>query len=244
MSKLSNCALLPTIVAVLLAGCGGGGGSPGLPGPSPAPQPAPVPPPTLNSVDVAAAWHNFLTTPMSWTMPGKEATGRAFEITVETRPGPGTIFSMTGVSSQTLAETLRLSLTGANTVSSNDTLFFNNDTIVGFAVDNGGCEVPRAIAVLPHASPVGASGAFFTVDGFAGCTLQGQKLGSTIRSWSIQVDSNILMFCMGAQEESAAGFPIGSNLHCIEASANGTLGARAKFSMSMPDGSTLNGRNF
>lgn len=242
MTTLSKCALPIAALAALLAACGGGGGG-GTPPPVIAPEP--VPEPVTATIDVAAAWRNYVTAPHTWAMRGKGTDARAYELTIEMKPGASDKFPMTGSTGQTTAQSLRFTVDGANTVSSDGTLYFTNATMIGVATTDGACAGARgAMSPLPGATAPGASGPMFVLDGYAGCSVLGQKLGTTAYKWSVQTDGALTMFCITLEQENGEGTPIGNEVDCIEASADGTLGNRAKFTMTRPDGNAITGRNY
>jgi hypothetical protein len=236
MSTFARCAL-PIVTLAMLAACGGGGGA--------SPPPVVSPTPTVASTNVAAAWRNYVTAPHSWTMRGQGTDKRAYDMTVDMKPGPSAKFPMTGSTGQTIAQTLRFAIDGANTVSSDGTLFFTNETMIGVATTDGACAGARgAMAVLPSAGSVGESGAMFVLEGYAGCTISGQKLGTTTFKWSVEKDAELTMFCITSQQQDASGANIGTEVDCMEASADGTLGSKAKFTITRPDGNSITGRNY
>lgn len=241
MTKLARWALPGVALALLLGSCGGGGGgSSGIQSPPvipPAPQPA--------SVNVAAAWHDYISMPHSWSMPGKGADAHAFELSVAMQPGATASFPLTGASGRTSAQSLRFSTDGVTTASSDGTLYLNGDALLGVSTSNGACSAPRAtMAALPTSSQVGTTGAMFVLDGYDGCTNSGQHLGATTFSWSIESDAALTMFCLVSRSEDGSGAYIGTEVDCIETLATGTLGARAKFTITRPDGNSISGKNY
>jgi len=239
MNYLLKHALPIVTLSALLAACGGGGGSAE---PPPVIAPGPI---VTGGVDVGAAWRDYLNAAHTWTMRGQTSDARPFELSVIMKPGANRSFALTGASAQTTDQSIRFTIAGANTVSSDGTLFFNGATIVGVSTTNGACfGLRNTMAALPGASAVGSSGAMFMLDGNAGCSAGGQKLGTTTYSWSVEKDGALTMFCLATRQENASTAFIGSDAYCFEASPGGTLGARAKFTITRPDGSTTTGRNF
>ena len=237
-------ALTVTVtLAALLAACGGGGGASGG-GSAPPPVIAPGPVVT-GGVDINAAWRDYLGAPHTWAMSGKTPDARAFDLSVIMKPGANRSFALTGASGQTIDQSIRFTIAGANPVSSDGTLYFNGASMVGVSTTNGACFGLRGtMPALPGASAVGTSGAMFVLDGNAGCTPNGQKLGTSTYNWSVENDGALTMFCLTTRQENASATPIGSDAYCFEASPAGTLGAKAKFTITRPDGSTITGRNF
>jgi hypothetical protein len=240
MNTLSRVALPLVTLAALLSACGGGGGG-GAEAP-PVIAPGPV---VTGGVDIAAAWRDYLSVAHTWTMSGKTSDARAFDLSVVMKPGANRSFALTGASGQTIDQSIRFTIAGANTVSSDGTLFFNGAAILGVSTTNGACFGLRGtMPALPGASAVGSSGAMFVLDGTAGCSTGGQKLGTTTYSWSVENDGALTMLCLTTRQENASAAFIGSDAYCFEASPAGTLGAKAKFTITRPDGSTTTGRNF
>lgn len=244
MSSLTRIALPAAVLAALTA-CGGGGGSAIPDATSAAPPPVVAPPPAVSGVNVAAAWKDYTSTPHSWTMQGKGADARAYELTVALKPGTAGAFALTGASGQTTEQTLRFAIAGANTVSTVGTLYFTADNMLGVAGTDGACAGARAaMAALPASSAVGTSGDMFVLDGYAGCKTTGQNLGSTTFGWSVEKDGDVVMFCMTSKQQDATGAATTTETDCMEASPAGALGNRAKFTITKPDGSSISGRNF
>lgn len=243
MTNLAKVALPTVALAALLTACGGGGGGGVTGGAEPPPVIAPLP--TVASINVAGAWKDYSTAAHSWTMPGKGSDARAFELTVVMKPGALAAFPLTGASGQTSDQSLRFSIDGANTVTSDGTLYVTADNLLGVATNDGACAGTRAaMPSLPTSSPVGTSGPMFILDGYAGCKTTGQALGSTAFTWSVEKDGDLVMFCITSKQQDASANPTTTEVDCMEASVNGTLGGRAKFTITKPDGASITGRNF
>lgn len=242
MTHLARWTLPIAACAALLAGCGGGGG--GSPAGGGTIPPVISPGPVVATTNVAAAWRDYLTAAHNWKMAGKGADGRAYELAVDMKPGAGATFAMTGSAGQTIEQSVRFTINGATNVT-NGTLYFTNDTFIGVASTDGACAPARgAMAALPAAATVGQQGDLFVLEGYAGCRITGQKLGTTTFSWSVQEDAAVNLFCITSKQQNAEGANIGSEVDCIEASASGTLGNRAKFTIIRADGQSITGRNY
>lgn len=237
MSKLPRLALILNVIASLAA-CGGGGGSAGsLP---------PVQAPVLGDVNVANAWHNYLTTSQTWTMPGKAADGTAFQVTVQLKPATASPFPVNGVSSQTTGQAFRFSFNTTGGVDRTDTFYFTADNVLGVvSAGSGECGVARGtMAALPMAGALGSSGALFVLDNFDACANRTVSGGTSTVNWSVEADAGITMFCLTTIEDNAKGVRVSTEVDCVEVDRAGTLGAKAKFALTLADGRSLAGRNF
>lgn len=245
MTTLAKWTLPIVTFAALLTACGGGGGG----GVTTAAGGGTIPPvispgPVVATIDVAAAWRDYVTTAHTWKMAGKGADGHAYELTVDMKPGPSGAFRMTGSTGQTIDQSVRFTIDGATDVT-NGTLFFTNDTFIGVASTDGACAPARgAMSALPTAGAAGQQGPMFVLEGYAGCKITGQKLGTTTFTWSVEADGPLNMFCITSKQQNAEGADIGTEVDCIEASASGALGGKAKFTITRPSGDSITGRNY
>lgn len=242
MTTLAKRTLPITAFCALLAACGGGGGSSDSGGA--APPPVITPGPVVTTIDAAAAWHDYLTAAHTWKMTGKGADGRAFELAVDMKPGAGAPFPLTGSAGQTTEQAVRFTIDGAAS-GTTSTLYFTNDTFIGIASTDGACSPARGpMSAMPAAATVGQQGPLYVLDGYAGCKLTGQKLGTTTFSWSIEADGPLNMFCITSQQRNAEGANIGTEVDCVETSVGGALGSKAKFILTKADGQSITGRNY
>ncbi|MEO7493843.1 MAG: hypothetical protein ABIT83_20445 [Massilia sp.] len=237
MSKLPRLALLFSVIASLAA-CGGGGGSAG--------SAPPIQAPDLGDVNVANAWHNYLTTPQTWDMPGKAADGTVFQVTVQLKPAAASAFPVSGASSQTTGQAFRFSFNTTGGVDRNDTFYFNGDNVLGVvSAATGECGVARAVMpALPAAGSLGSNGALFVLDNYDACATRKVSGGTSTVNWSIDTDAGVTMFCLTTYEDNAKGVRISTEVDCVEVDRAGTLGTKAKFALTLADGRSLVGRNF
>jgi hypothetical protein len=243
MTTLTKWTLPITALCALLAACGGGGGGTTSSGGAATP-PVVTPGPVVATVDAAAAWHDYVSAAHTWKMAGKGTDGRAYELAVDMKPGGSVPFPMTGSTGQTIEQAVRFTIDGA-TSGNTGTLYFTNDTFIGIASSDGACAPARgAMAPLPAAATVGQQGPLFVLEGYAGCKISGQKLGTTTYTWAIEADGAMNMFCITSQQQNAEGANIGNEVDCVEVSAGGTLGAKARFTLTKPDGQSISGRNY
>jgi hypothetical protein len=222
-------------LAALLTACGGGGGDDG------------VETPAVTSVNVAAAWRNFLTGPGNWQATGPGPDGKAYVFSVAINPGsPGT-FSFTGQSGQTSTQTSSISVDGVNLGQSIQTLYYNGDNLFGIDYDDGNCSVVQPLASpLPDASPVGSGGSLPTQLEYGSCVLPQQShYATTENQWTIESDSNVTLFCVTSTEIGLADQAVaGKEKDCLEVAADGTLGKKAKFILYLSDTESIVARNF
>lgn len=237
MSKPPRLALLFCVIASLAA-CGGGGGSAG--------NPPPIQAPDMGDVNVAAAWHNYLSASHSWDMPGKTPDGTAYAVSVQLKPAATGTFPGASASSQTTGLTFRFSFNVTGGVDRNDTFFYNADNVLGVtSAGTSECGVARgATATVPASGAVGATGALFVLDNFDNCTNRSAANGTSTVNWSLERDAGVTMFCLTTLEDSAAGARVSTEVDCAEVGADGALGSKAKFSLTLADGRALTGRNF
>jgi len=227
-------------MAALLAACGGGGDDGDT---STGTQ---NPPQAVASVNVAAAWRNFLTGTWNWTATGIGPDGKKYTFSVATKPGaPGT-FSLTGESGATSIQTSRVSVEGGNSATSTQTPYYSGANLFGIRYDDGTCSiVPRLPSAIPGASPIGSSGDFATSSEYATCTLPLQSpVSTTTNHWTIESDSGVTLFCITATTRNRAGQITEKEQDCLEAAADGTLGKRAKFTIYLSDTLSVVTRNF
>jgi hypothetical protein len=228
-SRIFFTVLAPTITA-LLAACGGG---------SDGDQAA-------ASVNVAAAWHNYLAGTWNWHTIGTGPDGKKYDFFATSRPGSPGKFSLTGNSGATSIQAASVSMDGVSLVTSTQTLYYNGDNLFGISYDDGTCStVPPLASPLPGVKPIGSSGDFATSNDYTTCTLPLQSPASTTENhWTIESDSNVTLFCIMATVKDPAGQTIAKEQDCLEAAADGTFGRRAKFTIYLSDTLSIVTRNF
>jgi hypothetical protein len=203
-----------------------------------------APGPVVATIDAAAAWRDYVSAPHTWKMTGQGADGRAYELAVDMKPGAGAPFPLNGAAGQTTEQSVRFTIDGAAS-GTNGTLYFTNDNFIGIAGSDGACATARgAMAALPSAATAGQQGPLYVLDGYAGCKVSGQKLGTTTFTWSLEAEGALNLFCITSQQQNAEGASIGSEVDCVEVSAGGTLGSKARFTITRRDGQSISGRNY
>lgn len=243
-------ALTISAMAVLLAACGGndddnksnGGNGNGI-------QTPPVLPPASTgvSVDVAAAWRQYLSTPRTWEIGGSQ-NGNAFSLALVLTPSGQTTFPGNGQLAQSTTETLRLTFAGNAAVNTEGRLFYNDSGLIGIVGGTGPnatCAIVRAPASqLPSSGVVGANGTIVTLDNFNACGTNAQRVGSVTLNWSVQQDLAVTLFCLTTIRQDTNGATVGSQTACVQSTANGQLGGSARLTLRRPDGTEIAGKNY
>jgi hypothetical protein len=228
-----------------LTACGGGSvsfNSGGI-------QSPPILPPagTGVTVDTAAAWHQYLSTPQRWDIAGQQ-NGNAFTLALVLTPGAISSFPYNGQLAQTTAQSLRLTVGGVATANTDGILFSTNDSLIGIVGGNGAsasCAVVRTpFTPLPASSVVGAGGTMVSFDTLAGCTPNAARVGSITLNWSIEQDLAVTLFCLTTLRQDAAGLPAGSETACVQTTAQGDLGGGARLTLRRADGTVISGKNY
>jgi hypothetical protein len=224
MSKRSN-GLLSIAAALLVTACGGGGDS----------QPA-------GPYAVNAALNHLLVTGGSWTMSGS-ASGQPFTLTMAFAPGPAGLFPVNGVFAAQSVQTITAVAAGQSS-SGTQTIYFDAGThaFLGFQAD-GTCSVATANTALPATAAADASGPIFTETDLDGCASTSLAAGTTTSTWSVASDSGVTLMCWDLVSKDLGGTVNGMESMCIQIAADGTLGGKARFSLTA-SGVTINARNF
>jgi hypothetical protein len=245
-------ALTVSAMALLLTACGGnndddqsnGNNNNGSGIQSP---PAVPPASTGVTVDVAAAWRQYLTTARRWEIAGNQ-NGSAFNLALVVTPSSQTTFPGNGQVAQSTTESLRLTFAGTATANTDGTLFYNNDSLIGIlggSGPNATCAIVRTPSgALPTSGAVGANGTIVTLDNFNACGTNAQRIGSVTLNWSIQQDLAVTLFCLTTIRQDTTGGTVGSQTACVQSTAQGQLGGGARLTVRRPDGTEITGRNY
>lgn len=220
---------LATLVATLLvAACGGRGGNG---------EPAPTP------YSVRMAWAQLLAAPHSWTMTGTDANAQAFTLTLAFTPIADGPFPGTGAMAKRTEATLTVVWAGQSSTSAL-TIYLDqlNLSIIGTETE-GSCSVATSNTALPESALIGASGAIFALSDLDSCQNHDVALGTTTSTWSLEIDSGVGLLCWNLTFEGYGGVPIGTASTCVEISADGNLGTRARFFVTSL-GVEIRARNF
>ena len=107
-----------------------------------------------------------------------------------------------------------------------------NLSVVGWDSGSGSCSVATQNTALPDTAAVGASGAYFALSDLDGCDSTSGAVGSTSAGWSLESDGGVTLLCSNETGKDSVGSDLGSLATCIEIAADGTLGAKARFTIS------------
>jgi hypothetical protein len=192
---------------------------------------------------VNAALGHLLVTGGSWTMSGS-TSGQPFTLTMAFARVPDGIFPVNGVFAAQSLQTITVTAAGQSQ-SGTQTIYFDAGLRVffGFQAD-GACSVATANTVLPATAAVGATGPIFTDSDLDGCAGSSVAVGSTTSTWSVVSDTGIALLCWDLTSKDLSGTVNGTESMCIETAADGTLGGKARFSITAPGVITINARNF
>jgi hypothetical protein len=212
-------------------------------------QSPPVTPPASTgvTVDVAAAWRQYLTMPRRWDIAGNQ-NGNAFNLSLVVTPGSQTAFPGNGQVAQTTTESLRLTFAGVASANVDGTLFYNNDSLIGILGGSGAnatCAVVRTpVSGLPTSAPAGSTGTLVTLDNFNACATNAQRVGSVNLTWSVQQDLAVTLFCLTTVRLDTGGTTTSSQTACVQSDTQGQLGGGARLTLRRPDGTEITGKNY
>lgn len=236
-------ALACSAAVLLSTACGGGNGQSnnGI-------QSPPVLPPASTGVTVnaAAAWLQYLSTPRRWDIAGQQ-NGNAYNLALVLTPGPVSTFPYSGQLASTTTQSLRLTFGGIATADTDGILYYTGDGLIGIV---GGGATPRCAVIrtpftpLPNNSRVGDGGTIVSLDSLAGCAPNADRVGTVTLTWSIEQDLAVTLFCLTTVRQDPAGVPTGSETACVQSDAAGELAGGARLSLRRPDGTAISGKNY
>ena len=227
-------------LVVWLGGCGGGGSTSG---PS-----APATATSAPAVNVAAAWHNVLTTRASWSTTGTGPRGN-YEEDLSLAPGSAATFAVTGTAGSTSQRTIQEALNGGAFTTTGVTVYFNSDTPFGSAFSDGSCShYQPPLLPFPPLGPIGSSGPLGISIASNGCPslaiLTLFFLVVTTDSWSVESDSGATLFCVNSSSTDLLGNNLARTSICIETAADGSFGPKARLTRAQASTGTITTRNF
>lgn len=239
---IAKLQLLVALSASVLAACGGGGGDAGG-GPPPPPPPAPT------SINAAMAWRNFVTTSQSWSVTGLGSDGQTYTLGLVLTPGGTQMFPVNGNNYATTTASVQLRIGNLAVQSSNSISYFDGSTFVLAGTRNtvppspSTCSVATAATVPPTSAAIGASGALHTFNDLNGCLNSSPSEGSSTTTWSVESESGITYFCLNTTSRNLNGLVESTEADCVQAAADGTLGAKVRVTLTQSGGFTLTARN-
>ena len=224
MSQFGFLVLLSFALGAALTGCGGGGSG------------GDASTPTADTVNVAVAWRNVLAANQTWTTSGKGSDNRDYVLTLHSVPGAAAAYPRTGQSGATSVHRTTIRVNGIDVSSSSTNFIDASGQLFGIRNDDGTCESfnlpPTA---LPGAAAVGNSGALATSTEYPSCVAgASQASSSNVYTWSVQSDAGVAFLCVELRSSDTAGAVKGTEQNCFEAAPDGTLGARARFTVNVP----------
>ncbi len=217
--------LLAACALAALAACGGGGGGDTA-------VPAPETPVVF---DAATAVANYLRATSSWTMTGTSTSGTAYTMDVSIAAGDAEAFPVTGTAATVFTTNVGLAAAGVGSVSTQSDSFFDatSGAMLGIrTLANGAssCLKLQAAPATPGASvALNASGDLFVAALTSDCTTDATVDGRTlVARWSVEQISGVNYLCLSSSYRNADSTEVSSEKNCVEISATGTLGARAR----------------
>jgi len=225
MNRVTRVLLLAGFA--LLSACGGGGdsGHSGFIAPT-------------HDFNAAAAWRNLLTTSATWVVAGRANDGLTYDLTISVAPASAAIFPVTNVVASRSNATIVFRQ--GNTILSNvlgETFFDTNHLKLGarFTDNSSGassCDEATSASVPPAAATIGNSGALGTADLLTGCLGDSLVAARSTSTWSLEFEAGISYFCVNSTERNLAGTVVATESDCLEVAATGTLGTRARVTVS------------
>ncbi|MDB5962867.1 MAG: hypothetical protein JWP59_4161 [Massilia sp.] len=248
MSALLKRALLCGAIGLSLTACGGSDNNDGNSDGSGIQSPPVLPPAgTGVTVNTAAAWQQYLTTPRRWEISGQQ-NGNAYNLALVLTPGPISTFPFNGQLASTTTQSLRLTFAGVVNADTEGTLYHTNNRLIGIVGGSGSnarCAVIRTpFTPLPDNSSVGASGTIISLDSMAGCSPNAARVGTVTLTWSVEQDLAVTLFCLSTLRQDSAGVPAGSETACVQSNAAGELAGGARLTLRRTDGTEISGKNY
>lgn len=239
---IAKLQLLAALSASVLAACGGGGGDSGG-GPPPPPPPAPT------TINAAVAWRNFVTTSQTWNVTGTGSDGQSYTLGLVLTPGGTQMFPVNGTNYATTTANVSLKIGNLAVQTSNSISYFDGSTYVLTGTRNtvppnpSTCSVATVSAVPPTSANIGTSGALHTFNDLNGCLNNSPSEGTSITTWSVESENGVTFFCLNTTSRNLNGLVESTEADCVQTAADGTLGAKARVSLTQSGGFTLVARN-
>lgn len=221
----SACLGLP-LVAVLSA-CGGGGDSPA----------PPVPPPS--SVAALTAWKSVLSTPRTLAVAGTGSDGKAYSLSY-TISTAGSV-TVNGQATNRVDITAILRSGGVVASTSSESLFVRTGTGLVHAVSrpDGSCGLVAAPSEPPATAQLLAGGQLYATDIQSSCKGVDFSFERETSTWSIESEESTAFFCV---RTALSGTAVGlgrTQQVCLQSSADGTIGAASRVTVTQGTTFTL-----
>jgi hypothetical protein len=236
--------VLVALATAVLSACGGGGGDAGSGAPPPAPAPTPA-----TSIDAAAAWRNFVTTPNTWVVSGVGSDNVSYVISITLTPGSTQVFPLNGTSYATTTANVATRIGGIDIPTTSNISYFNPTTYVLAGTRNidannpATCSDTTASTVPPTSAAIGTSGALHTFNDRNGCLPASPSEGTSTTTWSVESETGITYFCLNTTSRNLNGVVEATEQDCVQSATDGTLGPKARISLTQAGGFSLVARN-
>jgi hypothetical protein len=233
--------VLVALATAVLSACGGGGGDAGSGPPPPAAGPT--------TIDAAAAWRNFITTNQNWIVGGVGNDNKGYVINITLTPGTAQVFPLNGTTYATTTAAVATRIGGIDIPTTSNISYFNPTTYVLAGTRNTDanaaptCSETTASVVPPTSAAIGSSGALQTFNDRNGCLSTSTSEGTSTTTWSVESEAGITFFCLNTTTRNLAGAVEATESDCVQSAADGTLGPKARVSLSQAGGFTLVARN-
>lgn len=227
----SRCRALGACLATaLLAGCGGGGHDD-------------------DRFDVRAGLRNLMTQPRALTLTGSSGTV-SYTLTLTNTPQQAGTYARTaqvGARSE-LVSRLWVSAATVDTVSTLNHL--DSDGLAFGSTDGSGrCTdiSSTPTSALPTAALRTQSGPQAVHEEYDSCSASATRLGQAASSWRLVGEDNDrwTMLCVQSVRISSVSMVVGAlTEHCHEIASDGTIGARARATVTLSSGTALTMKNY
>jgi hypothetical protein len=244
MTRTYASPLALVLCAAALAACGGGGddnaGTPSVGTGTPVTSPGGgTTSPTYN---VAAAWHNALTSSAVYgPLTGTGSDNRAYVANISLNPQAGAAFPLTGAASGVQIFSVTYGLNGGASNGTSTLYYYDttSDQVRGVSdTSNNTCATATAGAALPTAAAVDASGTLFTTSNRSGCAANSPAVAGTsgTATWAVRSVGGVAFFCVTQSAATSATL-------CVQMDTDGTLRSQARLSVDDGAGFTLTAAN-
>lgn len=232
--------LLAALATSVLAACGGGGGDAGGSAP---------PPPGPTSINAALAWRNYLTVPHAWTVGGVGNDNKSYVVILTMTPGAPQAFPLNGTTYATTTSNVATRIGGIDIPATSNVSYFDGTTFVLAGTVNSipqrpsTCSEATASTLPPSSAAIGATGALQTFNDRESCLPSSPSEGNSSTTWSVESENNITFFCLNTTMRNLAGQVDSTESTCMQSAADGTLGTKARISVTQAGGFSLVARN-